>query len=329
MSADLTYHRHLTSVALADIDHVLKKDTQYAASWKQRGGVGAFFTIVRPWDRFVNMLDPSKVPGDAREAPISARANRPVPAFDLFEAIRADGLVGEDGTIIACVRDLRRYLLLVEAHMIEEMTGDAPRTPLTRMDFTDVEIRAMAHMGAGMRTADGMAPRTPTDRARQFASMYGGHDPKDGEMGPARPGTPEDGGHHERAASAASAVAPWIVERGQSVMPACYDMRAKDVWLLAQMVEDENAIPVHLRCYYWTIHFDELDGSRRTAHLLRADMMPGDIFNSYFLPLPTEVNDFELRECKPRWHSALYAEAANGTKLVMRDLYKSWTVEGR
>lgn len=324
MSADLTYHRHLIDVAMADIDYVLKKDTQYAASWKQRGGVGAFFTIVRPWDRFVNMLDPSKVPGDAREAPISARAKRPVPAFDLFEAIRADGLVGEDGTVIACVRDLRRYLLLVEAHMVEEMVGDGPRTPLTRMDFANIEARAMAHASESGDLAalvrHGAVPRTPEEKARQFSAMYGS-------------GTPEDGGHHERAnvliQSSAAAVAPWIVERGQSVMPACYDMRAKDVWLLAQMVEDENAIPVHLRCYYWTIHFDELDGSRRTAHLLRADMMPDDIFNSYFLPLPTEVNDFELRECKPRWHSALYAEASNGTKLVMRDLYKSWTVEGR
>lgn len=316
MTDELRYHRHMEAIAKTDIDYLRKKDAQYAASWKQRGGVGAFFTIVRPWDRFVNMLDPSKVPGDQREAPIAARLNRPVPAFDLFAAIRADGLVGEDGTVIACVRDLRRYLLLIEAHMTEEMIGDAPHSALdsalTRLDFAKVEERVMAHM-SGETGAPGMpGMRTPEEKARQFAVAYGS-------------GTPEDGGHHEPAVR----VHPWIVERGQSVMPGCYSMRAKDVWRLDEMVESDDAIPVILRSYYAPVEYVNRAGFATTVHVLKADMMPNVVFDCYYLPLPTEVNDFEIRECKPEWHAALYKPASNGTKLEIRPEFASWTASGR
>jgi len=99
----LRYHRHLESIAKADIEYVRRKDKQYDASWKKRGGQGAFFTVVRPWDRFESI---------SREA-----------GYDIFEKIRAEGLSGPDGSLIACIRDLRRYLLLVEAEMAEHL-GD-------------------------------------------------------------------------------------------------------------------------------------------------------------------------------------------------------------
>lgn len=96
----LKYHRHLESVARADIEYVQKKDAQYSASWKKREGAGAFFTIARPWDRFESI---SKSVG-----------------YDIFAKIQQEGLQGPDGSLIACVRDLRRYLLLLEAEMMEQ-----------------------------------------------------------------------------------------------------------------------------------------------------------------------------------------------------------------
>jgi hypothetical protein len=54
--------------------------------------------LARKWDRLENMLETSK------------------PAYDLFAEIEANP-TGEDGSILAEVRDLRRYLLLVEAEM--------------------------------------------------------------------------------------------------------------------------------------------------------------------------------------------------------------------
>ena len=101
----LKYHRHLEAITKADIDYVRRKDAQYNASWKKREGAGAFFTIVRPWDRFDT---------------ISQAAG-----YDIFKKIREEGLEGPDGSLIACVRDLRRYLLLLEAEMTEQLSSPA------------------------------------------------------------------------------------------------------------------------------------------------------------------------------------------------------------
>jgi len=97
----MKYHAHLESIAKADIEYIRRKDVQYNASWKKRGGEGAFFTIARPWDRFESI----------------ARGNN----YDIFKIIQHEGLVGPDGSLIACVRDLRRYLLLVEAEMTDRL----------------------------------------------------------------------------------------------------------------------------------------------------------------------------------------------------------------
>jgi hypothetical protein len=99
----LKYHRHLETIVRADVEYVRRKDAQYDASWKKRDGVGAFFTIVRPWDRLESI-------------------SRSV-SYDVFAKIREEGLEGPDGSLIACVRDLRRYLLLVEAEMTEQLTS--------------------------------------------------------------------------------------------------------------------------------------------------------------------------------------------------------------
>ena len=99
------YHRNLNGVVSKDVEYVVKKDTQYRSSWKKRGGVGAFFTIVRPWDRLESIAGQS--------------------GYDLLGALEkeasSDHLEGVDGTLIACVRDIRRYLLLVEAELHERV----------------------------------------------------------------------------------------------------------------------------------------------------------------------------------------------------------------
>lgn len=130
------YHRHLGKIADDDLNYIKRKDVQYKGSWKRRGGTGAFFTIVRPWDRLEGMLaEPRVRPIDAKSGDLSYKLGEStVPLayapFDIFEAIAAEGLEGKDGSIIACVRDLRRYLLLVEAEMTERLVPErmVPRT---------------------------------------------------------------------------------------------------------------------------------------------------------------------------------------------------------
>jgi hypothetical protein len=74
--------------------HVAAKS--YGPSWKQGGGRNAYAMLKRKWDRMVNRLSRPEIDGD------------------IFKAIATDDR-GEG--VIDDVRDLRRYLLLVEAEM--------------------------------------------------------------------------------------------------------------------------------------------------------------------------------------------------------------------
>lgn len=88
----------LASVASQDVREVWAKDQSYGQSWKRRGGIGAFMMLARKWDRLEQFV--LKV------------------GYDVFQSITNTGGSGADGTTIAEIRDLRRYLLLVEAEMI-------------------------------------------------------------------------------------------------------------------------------------------------------------------------------------------------------------------
>lgn len=70
------------------------REDQYQASWKERGGIGAFMMLGRKWDRI-----------EAASKKVS---------YDIFTAIGHDA--GSTG-LIDDIRDLRGYLILVEAEM--------------------------------------------------------------------------------------------------------------------------------------------------------------------------------------------------------------------
>lgn len=97
---DMKHMEFLEAVAASDVDAVRQKESTYQGSWKRRGGVGAFMMLARKWDRLETMLGGSY-------------------KYDIFQAIAAQRDQDEaDGTTIAEVRDLRRYLILVEAEML-------------------------------------------------------------------------------------------------------------------------------------------------------------------------------------------------------------------
>ena len=85
--------RGLNGICRADIEGLIKAERSYGTSWRNRGGVGAFMMLARKWDRLENQCKKHD--------------------WDVFTAIGADtrpeGLIDD-------IRDLRRYLLLVEEH---------------------------------------------------------------------------------------------------------------------------------------------------------------------------------------------------------------------
>lgn len=92
---EVTNADFLQDVADADVRGLLKARESYGDSWKQRGGVGAYMMLARKMDRLENQVKKH--------------------GYDVFEAFLADQ---RSEGIIDDIRDLRRYLMLVEAELV-------------------------------------------------------------------------------------------------------------------------------------------------------------------------------------------------------------------
>jgi hypothetical protein len=148
------HHRYLADVAMEDVRYVTEKDRSYGASWKLSGGRSAWFMLKRKIDRMCEMMRRPDGPPGFEESLSSTLAGSDgnfslsfeafrflrdcMSAEDIFAKIRQRPS-GEDGTVLAEVRDLRRYLLLVESEMMAcgclspTTEGDrmVPRKPVT------------------------------------------------------------------------------------------------------------------------------------------------------------------------------------------------------
>lgn len=110
-AGDTKHMSFLHDVLMSDEQGLIKAEASYGSSWKMRGGVGAFMMLARKWDRL-----------EKRTAQHQ---------YDIFAAIHDD--TRREG-VIDDVRDLRRYLTLVECEMashgvvkVEQTTKDSAR----------------------------------------------------------------------------------------------------------------------------------------------------------------------------------------------------------
>ena len=88
------------NAAIDDVEGLHLAEQDYGDSWKKRGGIGAFMMLARKWDRIENQAEDY--------------------TYDVFLALKEDNR--EEG-LIDDIRDLRRYLLLVEAEMTLQKNG--------------------------------------------------------------------------------------------------------------------------------------------------------------------------------------------------------------
>ena len=86
--------RQTEIISAEDWTSLDRAEEDYGDSWRKRGGIGAFMMLARKWDRIEKQVFDY--------------------TYDIFLALeedkRPDGLMDD-------IKDLRRYLLLVEAHM--------------------------------------------------------------------------------------------------------------------------------------------------------------------------------------------------------------------
>lgn len=93
------YLDQLEPISSADVANIEEKERAYGSSWKRRGGIGAFMMLARKFDRIEQRV--------AAEVPGAQKHN-------LFQHIQADRRAEP---LLDDIRDLRRYLILVEAEM--------------------------------------------------------------------------------------------------------------------------------------------------------------------------------------------------------------------
>lgn len=107
----MNYIDYLEDVATEDVAGLKKAQQSYGDSWKSRGGVGAFMMLARKWDRLEQQVSKQLFP---EQDPTITLPGEVVSAYDIFAHIEAD--TRSEG-VIDDIRDLRRYLMLVEAEM--------------------------------------------------------------------------------------------------------------------------------------------------------------------------------------------------------------------
>ena len=98
----MTYSKiiqEVEKVAGEDVVNLDMAERSSGDSWKQRGGVGAFMMLARKWDRLEKQVNEH--------------------GYDVFKAANEDQ---RPEGIMDDIRDLRRYLFLVEAEL--RINGD-------------------------------------------------------------------------------------------------------------------------------------------------------------------------------------------------------------
>lgn len=182
---DMKHLDYIRAVAEEDLRYVDEKDRSYGGSWKRRGGVGAFMMLARKWDRLEVFLSGVKYDifeaiEQQTKAEIDLHISR-VPAGFFGTAVPPE--IGKDGTVLAEVRDLRRYLMLVEAEM---MARDVVTSASERMVLVSDHVDVKA----------GLAGSTPVPEKVLMTSAVMAHEIK--ELDPNFSKIVLDGKIHER-----------------------------------------------------------------------------------------------------------------------------------
>ena len=96
----MTYINRIQVISEEDVRCLRMKDAEYGGSWLKRGGVGAYMMAARKIDRLEVQVEKH--------------------GYDVLAAATADDR--QEG-ILDDIRDLRRYLMLIEAEILERATS--------------------------------------------------------------------------------------------------------------------------------------------------------------------------------------------------------------
>ncbi len=276
MTEDLGHMEFLEAVAGGDVRALRKKEASYGSSWKRRGGVGAFMMMARKWDRLEVML---------------AKSNAIMGKYDIFEHIET-APHGEDGTVLAEVRDLRRYLMLIEAEMMARGAVAKPEDTVFKgpnyVELTEITRQAFRSALVGRDEAGVTDPNPPIistligrPSAERCVPRYGGAPLPE----PAGPGTPDDGGHHEPRAG-----------RGVQALTASLVAGTYDDWPANVIISTTDPVKQGADSLHWVL-------DRR--------LWPRAEVDGFFLALPRQCSAAEFADLPPEYRG-LYGADGEG-----------------
>jgi hypothetical protein len=105
------YMDKLQEIADEDVEHLHKKGEEYGDTWMEDGGIGAFFVTSQKWKR------------------LHRHAKRH--GYDVFAAVHDDA-----ESVLDDIGDLRRYLMLIEAHVLQQNTPEETALPIDSSSST-------------------------------------------------------------------------------------------------------------------------------------------------------------------------------------------------
>lgn len=126
--SDFKYHDYLQKVVDEDVRFIKEREKLYKGSWCKGGGRSSWFMIRRKLDRLIEMMAKPDEPKlfslpcleklsefslETQEKMIDFMIDS-LHAEDIFLKIKQEPS-GKDSTVLAEIRDLRRYLVLVES----------------------------------------------------------------------------------------------------------------------------------------------------------------------------------------------------------------------
>lgn len=311
---DMNHMNYLDAVAASDVAELRRKEATYRGSWKAAGGRSAWFMLLRKMDRLrVIMAKPDDIQGqhsdqmwqgfkDGEATPGQIRYLAACYCADNIFAMIRDDPSGADGSALAEIRDLRRYLMLVETEMISRGVV---------LSIGNTMLNEHVHMGSGGGggVSGDLAPKTVT----------------------VRPGTPEDGGHHSNGSGEAHPVYPSgggagaPIEGGRDgntpplrrLVPRMPERLEDGV---DKLPDGEYYIPVVSQ---WTPYGEKLPNLDKKQYLIVNRRMYGDHTITKILHLPrlqVEMNNKEYELERP-WYHGLYEWHSSPSKWIMKKEY--------
>lgn len=380
-SKDMNHLEHLEAVALADVNLLHMKEATYKGSWKAAGGRSAWFMARRNMDRLLTMMAPKPVaeyvnPQNVSDTLAAIRdwvhyGNKVTPlpgsieaTMRIIEALR-DGFTaedifmkirerpkGEDGTPLAVIRDLRRYLLLVEAEMVAEGEVDIeiqpimyytrPETDVYQMiadeqHLTREEVKQRIHelfypvqgyaahpVGVSEQTGEIVFPAVSPasiDPGPAVGDLLS-EPPVTASGGYAAEQAARHGGEEQMHAKTPSLV-PWQIDKGHYealvirvgviLAEAFYSRRASDVWQLEPVVNSATC-PRELQ--------NVMEFAKENRWIIKRAHVPAEIEEN-FPRLQLEKNTKEFEESDGNF-KFMYAYDDSDQKWKLSPVFEAW-----